>query len=422
MIQEALKQKVIVSTIFTALIALNILPGQKIFETFDHDRKHKYTLTTTYEFDIDTAKPFDFVIENVQGDIYIQGTNSMTVQIEEKVSVKSRSMKKAEEIFKEYKADVTHHSEDNTVEVKGKGNWVPRMSYTYEVSVPTAVSIKAYTSGGDIELSLLTGEMDIKTSGGDIELKHIEGKLTGKTSGGDIELNHCIGNVYLTTSGGDIEVENIEGKLNLHTSGGDIEVSDGQGNVDVSTSGGDIAFTSISGEKVNGRTSGGNVEANDIYGDLVMITSGGDLIAEDIRGTVRGNTSGGNISLDNISGYIQITTNAGSIHCERIQSGVSATTSSGDISIEKTRIGPDVDQSINLNASYGDIYLSLPEDISATIDAIVKQSGSQYAIDTEFPLSVTVESGDVEACGTLGDGKHSIKLRNSYGQIMIERN
>ncbi len=416
------KQKIMLNTVSFILIVFNILPAQKIFETFDHDRKHKYSLNTTYEFDINAAKPVYLVMENVQGDIYIQGTNSMTVQIEEKVSIKSRSMKKAESIFKEYRARVDHHSDDNAVKVIGKGNWIPRMTYSYIVNVPTNVSIIAYTSGGDIELSLLTGEMDIQTSGGDIELKHIEGKLTGKTSGGDIELSHNIGNVYLATSGGDIEVKNAEGKLNLHTSGGDIEVSDTRGNVDVSTSGGDISLDNISGEKIDGRTSGGSIEANDITGDLVMITSGGDLIAEDIRGTIRGNTSGGDINLDNVSGYIQATTSAGTIHCERIQSGISATTSSGDISIEKTRSGPDEDQSINLNTSYGDIYLSLPEDISATIDALVKQSNSQYAIGTEFPLSVTVESGDVEAYGKLKEGKHSIKLRNSHGQITIERN
>jgi len=413
---------IILGFVFLSLFVPNNLWGQKIFETFSHDRKHRYTGKTTYEFDIDPSRPMELIIEKVQGDIYIQGTNSMTVHIEEKINIKSSSRKKAEQRFEGFRATVAHHAEENTVSITGTNEWPSRISYSYDISIPTTVSIMAYTSGGDIELSLITGEVDIRTSGGDIDIEHVEGKLTGKTSGGDIDLRHGIGNVYLATSGGDIDIQNLEGKLNVHTSGGDIDVNDTHGNVKVSTSGGDIHFTSISGNEIDGRTSGGNIHADEITGDLVIITSGGDLIAEDVRGIIRGNTSGGDIDLDNVTGNISVTTSGGDIRAERIHSGISASTTSGDLHIEKTRVGPDEIQNIDLNTSFGDIYLSIPEDISASIDALVKKGEDQKAIDCEFPLTIVNKHNDVEAFGIFGDGKHTIKLRNSYGHIIIERN
>ncbi len=416
------KSRLLLHYFFLFLIASNFLFGQKIFETFDLERKHRYTGTTHYEFDINTAKPLRLVIDHIQGDIFINGTNSMSITIEEKITIRSRSRNTAEEKFEQYRAGIVHHRNRNTVEVTGAGQWPSRMNYSYHLSVPSNISILAHTSGGDIDVSIITGEMDLKTSGGDIDLEYLEGKLTGNTSGGDIRLDHGIGNIYLSTSGGDVDINDVEGKLNLHTSGGNIEIKNSRGNVNSTTSGGNIYLRSISGNRIEGRTSGGNIHANEITGKLVIVTSGGDLTMEDIRGSVRGNTSGGDIDIDNVTGNVDVTTSGGSIHGERIQSGIFAKTSAGNIYIEKSRLRMGEDYSIDLKTSSGDIYLSVPDGISATIDALIQNGENHYAIDSEFPLTIIKKHNDVEAYGTIGDGEHSIKLRNAYGHITIERN
>jgi DUF4097 and DUF4098 domain-containing protein YvlB len=67
------------------------------------------------------------------------------------------------------------------------------------------------TSGGDVEVSAITGEADISTSGGNLELNGVWGPMTGKTSGGDIRARvdkggKLPGPIRLTTSGGEIEL------------------------------------------------------------------------------------------------------------------------------------------------------------------------------------------------------------------------
>jgi len=90
---------------------------------------------------------------------------------------------------------------------------------SFTVPVPAHFSVKASTSGGDIEVADIFGVGDGRTIGGDIELVRIEGRVDAVASGGDIEVEAGRGKMSVSTSEGDGHVEYVDGIVNASTSG-----------------------------------------------------------------------------------------------------------------------------------------------------------------------------------------------------------
>ena len=160
-------------------------------------------------------------------------------------------------------------------------SWFSSIDLKYEIIVPNFFDLDLKTSGGDIMIKNIEGELSLKTSGGDIYIKSADGNLVAGTSGGDITLQDFAGNSDLSTSGGDIEVDSKNGKVFASTSGGDIFLKASEGEVSANTSGGDISL------KYNGEhkgislvTSGGDIDVvlpTNLNADVELKTSGGDL-------------------------------------------------------------------------------------------------------------------------------------------------
>ena len=175
------------------------------------------------------------------------------------------------------------------------------------------------------------------------------------------------------TSGGDIRLATVSGSARLRTSGGGIDVKNVKGGVEANTSGGGIRLESIEG-LVRAHTSGGGIHADDVRGDIDAGTSGGDVRLLHIDGKVRANTSGGGVQ------------------CEIVGAnrGISATTSGGGI------------------------RLTMPRNISGTLDA--RTSGG--TITTDLPVTTT-HVGSHELNGEINGGGEAIFARTSGGGIRL---
>ena len=191
--------------------------------------------------------------------------------------------------------------------------------------------------------------------------------------------------------------------------------------VDMHTSGGNIDFKDIIGSKIYGRTSGGNIDVTGIEGHVDVHTSGGNIEAMDIKGEFEGSASGGNIEFDRIMGHIDVNTSGGNIIGEHVVGRIIGKTSGGRIEIEKIWNRSFDDHEIYLKTSGGKIELRLPSDFPATIDATVINRRSTGAIDSEFPLQITLDDNDVLANGSINGGKFSVKLKTSHDSISIEK-
>jgi DUF4097 and DUF4098 domain-containing protein YvlB len=120
-------------------------------------------------------------------------------------------------------------------------------------------------------------EMDLKTSGGDVDLENLEGELVASTMGGDISVRGAAGKADFQTMGGDIKVR--EGKIlgRMRTMGGDIEVETSSEAIDAETMGGDITIRTSG--NVRAATAGGDVEIHltSVDADCEASTNGGDI-------------------------------------------------------------------------------------------------------------------------------------------------
>ncbi len=224
---------------------------------------------------------------------------------------------------------VEFNSGDSGVSVIGKEKRSRFFSWHWQSSdirfrakIPINYNASINTSGGDVEISGLHGNVRCETSGGDLKLSSLVGEVHGETSGGEVIIKGVNGNVRAHTSGGNVEVDSVIGSLNVETSGGEITLRNVDGKIFGETSGGSIEARLLGENKgIHLETSGGNVSIylpKSITGDLEASTSGGTVkcdlpvmvsgkMSEDeLRGKINGGgnrielaTSGGNINIRN---------------------------------------------------------------------------------------------------------------------------
>jgi DUF4097 and DUF4098 domain-containing protein YvlB len=178
-----------------------------------------------------------------------------------------------------------------------------KLKLRFIVTVPPKYNVDLRTSGGNISVADLEGEVDGETSGGSLEFGNILGPVNGRTSGGGIGLRGCSQDVYLKTSGGGIEIGEVGGEVEARTSGGSIRIKKAKGRVFARTSGGSIDVGEATGA-LDAETSGGSITARisaQPQGVCRLETSGGSVnvyLAEDIKADLDAKTSGGRISTE----------------------------------------------------------------------------------------------------------------------------
>ena len=220
------------------------------------------------------------------------------------------------------KFEVTFSSDGDRVTVLGKSSdnsffkWdVGELDINYHITVPKKFTVKANTSGGNMALQNMEGDVRLETSGGNLSTEGVDGTVTLNTSGGNITMRTIKGAVKGETSGGNIRAEHVDGDVNVQTSGGDVELSSIDGSVHAETSGGGITLR-LSGENkgIDVHSSGGDINiyvSESVAANLEASTSGGkvrcelpitvkgDMSDEELRGKING---GGNVIRAETSG------------------------------------------------------------------------------------------------------------------------
>ena len=181
---------------------------------------------------------------------------------------------------------------------KGNMDWRNALTFSYKIYVPKNVSVDLSTSGGNINLTDISGDLVFSTSGGNLNLEKIGGNVKGRTSGGNINLEDAKDIMNLETSGGNIHATRSSGKMKLITSGGSLTLSNLKGNIEARTSGGNVNGSDIEGD-LEAHTSGGNVMLNSLSCNLATSTSGGNIHIElkELKQFVRATNSGGYIDV-----------------------------------------------------------------------------------------------------------------------------
>jgi DUF4097 and DUF4098 domain-containing protein YvlB len=241
------------------------------------------------------------------GDIRVNsGGTGVTVDVVRRVRTSSRE--RAEEIFRDL--NLTFDQQQNNVSVRARYEhptrwfrWGNDLDLHFVVTVPSRYNVQLATSGGDIRVGDLQGEVRAKTSGGSIDLGHIRGAVEAKTSGGDLSVASADGRVDVYSSGGGIRIGEAASGVQAKTSGGSIEIRRAGGDLYARTSGGGINIGEAFGA-VDAQTSGGSIRARlaqQPHNDSRLSTSGGSItvaIAPSVAVDLDAHTSGGGVDTD----------------------------------------------------------------------------------------------------------------------------
>ena len=238
------------------------------------------------------------------GDIVIKTSDVPEVRIRAKQVIHASTEKEADEILSKLTLTLEQTGNDVTAESKyekrGVGTWFgswPPVNVSFEVTVPKNFNLNLNTSGGDIAVESLTGNVRARTSGGDLKFARIDGDIDAGTSGGNIVLQEGTARAKLSTSGGDIQVDRAGGPTEVSTSGGNIELNSVATLISATTSGGDVRAV-ITGPLTQDTllsTSGGEVDVKVAKGtgfQLDASTSGGDVRADGLTITIEKGGSG----------------------------------------------------------------------------------------------------------------------------------
>lgn len=331
------------------------------------------------------------------GSIRVESWSNDEVDVEIEKRRTGISEDSARDAFRDIAVDISQQENDVNVRIDRDRNYgFDNVSLDIRVRLPESYNL------------------DLKTSGGDIDIGDLRGDVLARTSGGDVNVGNVTDAVIrVHTSGGDVNVKGGGRETKVSTSGGDIEILDAQGAVDATTSGGDVTIGGAVGE-VTAKTSGGDIKIERANGEVDVHTSGGDVTIDSAEGSLKAGTSGGDITISNATG-----------------GGVVAKTSGGDIEARLMATVSALEEDWSLKSSGGELTIRIPEDLSATLEAEIHLERSwfgrdqEYRIDSDFDLDEqeedTRDRRTIRASGDINGGGNRIRLETSGGDIQIRK-
>ena len=305
----------------------------------------------------------NLMLSVVDADVTVNTSDASSVTVD--VTVDGRDRNKAMEYYEQQNFSVS--LEGGTLHVvskpdknyRGSSNWRNSIGIQVMINMPTDVPSSIRTSDGDLSIEELTAGAQIRTSDGDIDI--------GQISGGEIVIR---------------------------------------------TSDGSIAADLLNGPSVSIRTSDGDLMLGELIGNIVRAqTSDGDIVIETVSGEFEARTSDGDLYISNMTSSRAVAqTSDGDIKVSDVAGSLTVSTSDGDVVLEL--VDP---RDISVSVGDGDVLVSIPSDISTTLD--VRASDGDVEMDAFSNFSGNIE--DSRVTGDLNGGGPTIRVRTSGGDAVL---
>ncbi|MFC1629339.1 DUF4097 domain-containing protein [Gemmatimonadota bacterium] len=284
-------------------------------------------------------------------------------------------------------------------------------------------------------------DLDLRTGGGGITISGIEGVIDGGTGGGELDLWDLKGTIRLTTGGGEITVRDSKLDGRVSTGGGAVLVENVVGDFRATSGGGEVIYRNVvtpdrtwSADVVHIRNAGGNIEVEDAPAGADLSTGGGEIDVRSAGSFVKARTGGGDIRIGTVDGWVETSTGGGDITIVGAMGRIEATTGAGMIQAAMTGDPDEGSHDVNLRSGYGDITLTIPEDLDATIEielGYTRDARRVYRIDSDFDLREERTEEWDRSQGTprrfifgkaeFGDGRHTIRIRTTNGNVYLRK-
>ncbi|MFT5089067.1 MAG: DUF4097 and DUF4098 domain-containing protein YvlB [Candidatus Latescibacterota bacterium] len=430
-----------------ALLFVLSLAGSVSADERGEIRKLDGYFVENIEREVDTKKGGKLVLDSDRGPIEVESWDKDVVQVLVEKRADVFTKEEASRLLADFELDLTVNDGGREIVLNGESSNSRRsnsLDVRFTIKVPMRYNVAVKTGGGGINIGDLQGNVDAETSGGGIEVGQIKagsvdistsgggltikgvdgGNVRAETAGGSINIGDVTGDVEAETSGGVIHIGRVDGVLNAETAGGGIHVKKGGKTSVVETSGGSINIDAADGP-IDADTAGGSISIGPTKGSVKLETSGGSIQVDKVDGEVHAETAGGSIQVRGASGDVVLHTSGGSIQVKGAQGAVEAETAGGGIEVEFIAGGGD--RHCTLETAGGDINISLPSDMKATVDAELRiqkrgWSSKDYDIYSDFKLDIDKKEGDlISARGKINGGGNMVRLRTTNGDINIEK-
>jgi hypothetical protein len=185
-----------------------------------------------------------FDLQNVAGDVVVDGTGGGDVRIEATRRVRAASDAEARAMLKELQIGVTERA--GSVEVRtayprrrGASAWVD-----YRVSVPNNANVSLRTVSGNLRVNNVEGELRAESVSGDITASSVERVRNLRSVSGTLQVTDSEGNtIEGATVSGDVIVRNLKVRT-----------------IDLKSVSGDMRFTDVESERANLTSVSGDIE------------------------------------------------------------------------------------------------------------------------------------------------------------------
>jgi DUF4097 and DUF4098 domain-containing protein YvlB len=181
---------------------------------------------------------------------------------------------------------------------------------------------------------------------------------------------------------------------------------------------GDVTIRGTAGE-VGASSVSGNIEVRDASERVEMHAVSGDVRASKLRGRIRSNTVSGDMTLDEVNGELYAKSVSGELRVRGTLTGLEFESVSGNIELAGDLQG---DGSYSANTHSGDIRLTLPSNIGATLEL------QTYSGEVRPGFPITLQPGEQPLNRrnrrmrfTVNGGGPRISLGTFSGDITIDR-
>lgn len=382
-----------------------------------------YIISISKRFEVDKGGTLS--ISRINADVKVDTKDNPFVVIRESIESDAQTKKEAERIADETIANYKQNGSNISIQDKRRGFHGDRI---LGVTVPETFNVNCQLTEGDLSANGLKGNVSIQTANGDVTLANIAGSVDLQTASGDVKLDEISGAVRAQTAAGNVELQGIYADARINSAGGDMRVKNIKGQLKITTAGGDIELSDVEND-LNARTAGGDITATHINGRAGLSTMGGTIRLQHIKGEVTADSKGGSIQGNDIGSRIRAHTLGGIISLQNVRGPVDAKTMGGDVEVEMTLQDFKKPHAIDLETMGGNITLSLPEKLPATIRAEIridpgKNMFKRFDIYSDFPLSKSSPdefSRSLTSTGEINGGGDLVDLKANGGNITIKK-
>jgi hypothetical protein len=162
-----------------------------------------------------SSKTPHIVIEDFSGDLQVSGSDSDTVKITGRKSIRAMDKNAAERADQNSALEITGDSNDMTLRLR-EGSGFARISTTLEMTVPKGASIDAKRRTGDVHVSNLLGAVAVSGRTGDMDVHDVGGPVSIDLSfAGDIRLKNLSKAVRLKTPRTEFSAASVPGEIHI---------------------------------------------------------------------------------------------------------------------------------------------------------------------------------------------------------------